>query len=337
MPKSSKYDVIFWAAFILLGCTFITRVSRPSDAHFAAHGSKIMMDTIVSITVYGAEETAKPALQKGFKAMADVDKMASFHLRDSELGRLNSQGFIIPSASFALLLQDTTNAFDISEGYFDPTFAVLHKAYGFYDGNGRTPSDDEMKNLLDEIGWNKKVRLTRENISIASGTLLDFGGIAGGFAVEEAAAAIKSVSSSAFFIDDGGDLWMEGRKPNGFPWKVAVKDPRGEGSLAVIETFDSIAVSTSGDYERFVMAEGKKICHIMNPKTGKPADYYRSVTVIAGNPLNADILSTTLFAMEPDKARQFADEKNIPAIFLPASGTTWMSKSGSKWFSNIVP
>ena len=105
----------------------------------------------------------------------------------------------------------------------------------------------------------------------------------------------------------------------------------------MIESFLPMAISTSGDSERFVEVEGKRINHIFDPRTGHCAQYYRSVTVIASDPVRADIWSTTLFAMSPDRARVWAEARSIPVLFLPASGTTWLTNAGEGWFKDLAP
>ena len=299
--------------------------------------AELLMDTLVSVSVFAPPDVASSGIASAFEEMRKLDRMASFHKADSELSRLNRDRRLVPTASFALILEASSQSATLSNGVFDPSFAVLHKAYGFYDSKGRVPPPDEIASILPLIGWASHVASQAGEVALASGTLIDLGGIAGGFAIKAAIEAFHAASCTSFFIDDGGDLWMEGPKPNREPWRVGVRDPRTGGFLARIETSVPLAISTSGDYERFVEVDGRKYGHIMIPATGKPAEFYRSVTIIASTPIDADRLSTTLFAMSPEKAREFAIQRGLAALFLPASGTTWMTPAGESWFREVVP
>lgn len=304
--------------------------------------TRLMMDTLVSLKVWPRpgwpERATAAAIRAGFQAMDRVERMASFHRPDSELTALNrSPGPYIPGPGFRRLLERTDAVTRMTGGYFDPTFSVLQRAWGFYDQKGRIPDPDELRACLDRVGWTRLVTLGDQAVTLASGTVLDLGGIAGGFAIEEAIAALRRAGADTFFIDDGGDLWMEGRKPDGAPWRLAVRDPRGNGPLALVESATPIAISTSGDYERFVMAGDRRINHIFDPRSGQPAAAFQSVTVVASSPLLADIWSTALFAMPPEEARQMADREHLAALFLPASGPTWLSAAGPAWFLQVRP
>ncbi len=303
--------------------------------------TRLMMDTLVTLKVWprsGWPGGAARAIQAGFQAMERVDRMASFHRPDSDLTALNrSPGPFRPGPEFGRLLEQADAAVRRTGGFFDPTFSVLQRAWGFYDRQGRIPAPDELRACLARVGWARLVTFGDGAVTLASGTTLDLGGVAGGFAIEEAIAALRQAGADTFFIDDGGDLWMEGRKPDGTPWRVAVRDPRGDGPLALVESITPIAISTSGDYERFVMAGDRRINHIFDPRSGQPAAAFRSVTVVASSPLLADIWSTALFAMSPAEAREAADREHLPALFLPASGPTWMSAAGPAWFLQVRP
>jgi thiamine biosynthesis lipoprotein len=126
-----------------------------------------------------------------------------------------------------------------------------------------------------------------------------------------------------------------GQKPDKTAWRIAVRDPRDNGSLAFIESRSPLAISTSGDYERFITVDGVRYGHIMNPRSGRPVDYYSSVTIIASEPVAADALSTAVFAMPPDIAFSWVEERNLPALFLTSTGTIHLSTAGRQFFSQV--
>ncbi len=299
--------------------------------------SRMLMDTIITIRAYPIN--SYEAVNAGFGAFVDVEKNASFYQSESQLASLNRFRKVMPDETFLQIIEAAKKYHRLSEGYFDPSFAVLQLAYGFYGDAGKLPAASEIEKLLsDNCGFDRMLTFDDQGLAIlATGSLVDFGGIAGGIAIEKAAAIMRAAGCSAFLIDDAGDIWFEGKKPDGSPWKIAVRDPRDNGVLAMIESHEPLAVSTSGDYERFVVIDGKKYGHIMCPKTGRPVEFYSSVTVIASNPVAADALSTAVFAMPPDFAQEWCKQNTVPALFLTADGKIMLTPGADKYFSRIKP
>lgn len=297
--------------------------------------SRLLMDTLISIKAFPSD--SRNAVDKAFAAFAAVEEMASFHKPQTELAALNRLNKLSPTASFSQLINSARYYYNFSAGYFDPAFASLQNAYGFYDGVGRLPAEEEIQTILkDACGFSKVLHEDNSgNLVLASGSMLDLGGLAGGYAIELAAEVLRRNGCSAFLIDDAGDIWFEGKKPDNTPWRIAVRDPRDNGVLAMIEADAPLAISTSGDYERFITVAGKRYGHIMNPHTGRPVDYYSSVTIIASSAIAADALSTAVFAMPPQKAFAWCDEHGLAALFLTATGSIHLSEAGQAYFSEV--
>lgn len=301
--------------------------------------SRIMMDTLVTINTYAASKDAEEVrafIDHGFSQFAAVEQMASFHLPESELSMLNDSGAHDPSSGFLRLVEESLRLHEETMGYFDASFAVLQSAYGFYDGNHRVPGEDEIKKLMSLTGLSKVIEVADNRLKLASGSLIDMGGIAGGYAVDIVAEELRKKGLKSFLIDDAGDIWLEGLKPGAKPWRVAVRDPRNNGVLAIITSAVPVAISTSGDYERFIEIGEKKYGHIMNAKTGRPVDYYSSVTIIASTTIKADAYSTAAFAMPPAVAFEWVENMKLPALFLTNEGEIYLSSSGKNWFSQVV-
>jgi thiamine biosynthesis lipoprotein len=124
------------------------------------------------------------------------------------------------------------------------------------------------------------------------------GGIGKGFAVDRAATMLRSHGINDFLVQAGGDLYASGRRGDR-PWRAAIRDPRGEGNFAAMDLHDT-TFSTSGDYERFFIEDGRRYHHILDPDTGEPARGSRSVTIVAPRAVIADALSTGVFIMGPE-------------------------------------
>lgn len=316
------------ALFVVFSLLTRDRVQQPFVE------SRILMDTVITIRAYSDE--AVKAVDRGFAVFAEVEGLASFHMPGSELTRLNQSGRLATVSSLTALLKLSADYYTKSEGYFDPSFARLQQAYGFYSGEGRLPGPAELDDLLQNYcGLAKVLGQSEEGFKLASGSLLDLGGIAGGYAIEKTALVLREAGCIAFLIDDAGDIWFEGQKPDNTPWRIAVRDPRDNTSLAFIESRTPLAISTSGDYERFITVAGVRYGHIMNPHNGRPVDYYSSLTLIASEPIAADAFSTAVFAMPPEIAFQWVEERNLPALFLTATGTIHLSSAGRQYFSQV--
>ena len=316
---------------------------------FYVHGNsiffsdtKFLMNTAYTIKVYGLRGYF--AMKAAFKKIDEIEKQTSFYEKSSGLYTLNKTGkyeynfnnkykrdLLREIAIQAKFMCENTN------GYFDPSFAALHEIYGFHtpEKTGRLPNEQELKDTLLKCGYSNVLHINEKDLTIASGSMIDFGGIVGGFSIIYAREILKAAGCKAFLIDDAGDIWFQGEKPDKSPWKVAVRDPRDGGRLALIESRTPLAISTSGDYERFVVVDGKRYGHIMDPKTGKPAAYYDSVTVVTLDPIQSDVLSTALFAMPPEKAYKWAEDKNVAALFLAKDGKITVTPRGKLYFSEI--
>ena len=332
-------NLIKVAMFLLLLALAVFLLLRQNSQPPFYSESRLLMDTVISIKVWpenSRSDNSKLAVDNAFAEFAAVEQFASFHLTDSELARLNKTGVYSALASVSELLALSSAYHQQTGGYFDPSFAVLQKAYGFYGGVGRLPAADELSGLLAmNCGLARVLRRQADHWQLASGSLIDLGGIAGGYAIERAKKALRSAGCRTFLIDDAGDIWFEGSKPDGKPWKIAVRDPRDNGALAYVQSAAPLAISTSGNYERFITVAGQKYGHIMNPFTGRPVDYYASVTVIASDAVAADALSTAIFAMPPGQAFAWVDQHRLGVLFLSASGSVHLSAAGKEVFSLV--
>ncbi|GAH51015.1 unnamed protein product [marine sediment metagenome] len=142
---------------------------------------------------------------------------------------------------------------------------------------------------------------------------VDLGGIAQGFAADRVAMILKEYNVKSALINIGGEIALIGQSPKGRPWRIGIKNPRGEGIIETVELKDE-ALSTSGDYEKFFIINNKRYPHIINPKTGFPARDFVSVTIFAKNAAFADAIATATATMGPEKGLIFLDSLGIGGI-----------------------
>ena len=190
------------------------------------------------------------------------------------------------------LLSFANTCYQLSEGMFDITSGVLGKAWHF-DGSDRLPSQSDIDALLTLIGW-QRVELTAEYVTLPAGMQLDVGGIGKEYAVDRVAALVSEQAPEvSVVVNFGGDIRVTRRRINDQPWYIGIENPlKAEQGDTLVKIFQG-GLATSGDARRYLLHEGKRYSHILNPKTGCPVDEPpRSVTVAADSCTQAGLLAT---------------------------------------------
>ena len=273
------------------------------------------MDTVMNLTVYG--ENAAAALESAEKELHTLDEaVLSRTAEGSELYALNtSNGETVECGAddiLPALIETALTISDATDGAFDPTLAPVLDAWGFTKDEHRVPSADALKELLSHTGCGK-VALEKTadgwTVTLLDGAQLDLGGIAKGYAADLLRAQLEKEGVTSATLDLGGDVFVMGRKTDGSDWRIAVKDPADtESYLGVVSAADKFIV-TSGVYERYFEENGVRYHHILDPKTGCPAESgLVSVTVLCENGAWADALSTACFVLGPDGALALRDD-----------------------------
>ncbi|HLG31007.1 MAG TPA: FAD:protein FMN transferase, partial [Candidatus Brocadiales bacterium] len=202
-------------------------------------------------------------------------------------------------------------------GAFDITCGPLCKLWKEVGKSGILPTNEALEKILSAVGY-EKINLDAEKQALSfqqAGMELDVGGIAKGYAVDEAIKVLKGHGIESALVEAGGDLYTMGTKPGGELWRIGIQDlnhpDNAETFLGKLKIKDC-AVATSGDYQRFVVINGKKYSHIVNPLTGWPVENVPSVTVIANDALTADALATALSVMGAKEGIELA--QSIPGV-----------------------
>ena len=230
----------------------------------------------------------------------------------------------------------------LSGGAFDPTVGPLVKLWGIGTEAARVPSRKEIAAALALIDWKgvaidpaaSTVRLARP------GMRLDLGAIAKGYAADEMERILLERAVRAAVVDLGGNVFVFGKKPDGRKWRVGVQDPvtkRGE-YLGLVEGED-MTVVTSGVYERVFEQDGRRYHHILDTKTGYPVDNgLVSVTIVASSSIDADGLSTSLFALGRERGMALAATlPGVQVIMVDAQDRVYLSPGAGKVFSLTSP
>jgi thiamine biosynthesis lipoprotein len=223
-----------------------------------------------------------------------IERRYSRYRADSELSRINAVasrgGSVDVDAESAALIDYAKACHMKSDGAFDITSGVLRAAWDF--SRACLPNQDVIDALLPRIGLDKVTLSGRRLHFAGAGMELDFGGLAKEYAADRAAEVCASIGAHHGFVDLAGDIRIVGPQPDGTPWMIGIRHPR-DGELVVSKVAMSVgALATSGDYERFIEIDGRRYCHLLDPRTGWPVRGLSSVTVISDRCLVAGSLST---------------------------------------------
>ena len=206
-----------------------------------------------------------------------------------------------------------------SGGRFDLTSGVLRRAWDFKAQ--RVPSQQQVAELLPLIGWTQvewrdgRVRLPQPGMEI------DFGGIGKEYAADRAGTTLIENGAVHGLVNLGGDVRVIGAAPDGTPWRVAVQDPRGRpGETLARLDVSSGAMATSGDYERFIIVNGRRYCHLMDPRTGWPVGAWQSVSVVAPLAVAAGACATLAMLHPVDEGLEFLSAQGVRYLAIDADG-----------------
>ncbi|MCX7971053.1 MAG: FAD:protein FMN transferase, partial [Negativicutes bacterium] len=156
---------------------------------------------------------------------------------------------------------------------------------------------------------------------------IDLGGVGKAYMLQAMAEAMVRAGAESGLINFGGDVRVIGRRPDGQPWRIGLQDPDdSQQVVAVVTMSDWIQASTSGDYQRYSLIEGRRYCHLIDPFTGYPADRFRSVTVLSRDGM-PPLTSAALFLMPLDQGRQLAESYNMAVIWLLAGNRVIMTEA----------
>ena len=239
-----------------------------------------------------------------------VEKKYSRYRDDSITARIHANRGrpIEVDPETASLLDFAGRCFDLSEGFFDITSGVLRRAWTF-DGSDRIPEASLIEQLLPLVGF-EKLQWQSPRMLLPAGMELDFGGIGKEYAVDRAYGLLAAQASSAFLINLGGDLRANHAPPHG-PWQIGIERPDSELTATMLLDLEHGALATSGDSRRYLLKDGIRYGHILNPLTGWPApDSPRSITVAASSCTEAGLLSTVAM-LQGAGARAFLDEQGV--------------------------
>lgn len=324
--------------------TQLQPTKAPNPAEPAVPGQRLMieekaMGTRVVLAAYTTETIGRAVVQKALDdALVEIrriEDVMSTWIPTSEVSRINKAAggdpVQVSDETFKVIAKSLWIS-KLSHGTFDITFASMGKIWSFdEDVSTVVPAPDVIEKARKRIDY-RKVKLDAENKTVkleGDDTKINLGGIAKGYAIDRAAALLRERKLTSFYCQAGGDLYVEGRKPDGSPWRVGIRDPRGkEGQYFAVLDVENHAFSTAGDYERFFMSkDNKRYHHILDPRTGYPATASRSVTIWAKDAVTADAIDNAVFILGPEKGLALVESlEDTGAVIVDANNKVYVSK-----------
>lgn len=289
------------------------------------------LDTVIYFSIYDNKENVEKDINRIVKEFHRYEQTVDYYDSNSELSKLNralmkNEAFT-PSKELESIIELSLKLAKETEGAFDPTIGRLVDAWNFSRG-GRVPSEVEIRDALRTASYQNLI-VDESKIHSSKKLKVDLGAISKGYALDIARDILINKGYENFVINCISSTVVEGEK-NGKPFKVGIQHPRKDGLLAVVYAKDGETISTSGDYQRYFTVNGKRYHHILNPKTGKPAGDFQSVTVVSKRPsAETDALSTAIFVMGEEKGISFAKDEGLKIFAVRKNGETVILPEGN--------
>ncbi|MBI4530902.1 MAG: FAD:protein FMN transferase [Candidatus Latescibacteria bacterium] len=267
------------------------------------------------------------AVEQAFEEMWRIDSLMTDYTTTSELVSIERQegsDWRTVSDDLFSVIRRSQEIASLSHGAFDITIGAIKQLWDFTSTTvPHLPPPERITEQLQFIGYHR-ISLDENNhrIRVPSGTVLDLGGVATGYAVDRAIEILQKADIHNTLIDAGGDIRTMGRRPDGTPWVIAIQHPREE-RLITIRDVGLSSVATSGDYQQYFEIGGHRYHHIFDPATGYPVTHSISATVWAETTIDADILSTTVFVLGPEEGITLIEQlgRAEALIFYVDNGT----------------
>ena len=284
-------------------------------------GHRLVMGTFARVVAVAEDsDTAQKSIQAALAEIYKVDELMSDYKDDSEISRLNrdaAEKAVQVGESTYEVLQRSIEFSRLTEGAFDVTVGPLVDLFHAAEKQGVAPGPEQIAQAKEKVGF-EKLKLDDQNRTVrfgVEGMRLDLGGIAKGYAVDKAIEAMHRCGAIGAMVDIGGDIRCFGSPPKGKDhWLIGLQDPNaavegiGGSEPALKLKLTEAAVTTSGDYQQFVLVEGKRYSHIINRRTGMSVESLSSVTIIADNATDADALATAVSVMGSEKGLALIEE-----------------------------
>ena len=337
--KISRIVIAVFAACLIAMLFFSVRANKQFELD---SGHQLVMGTFARAVVITRDSgTAKKCIDAALEEIHKVDDLMSDYKDDSEISEVNRDGFkraVHLSQSTYEVLQRSIKFSKLTEGAFDITVGPLVDLFHSAEKKQVAPTKEQIARAKSKVGF-EKLKLNDQNRTVqlaVDGMRLDLGGIAKGYAVDKAVEAMQKCGAIGGMVDLGGDIRCFGTPLKGKKhWTIGLQKPTSAKNIAGRDIMLKLqltneAVATSGDYQQFVLIEGKRYSHIINRKTGTSTEGLSSVTIITNNATDADALATAVSVMGTEKGLKLIESTDdTEAILIPAGKTLKFIKTAN--------
>lgn len=307
MLKSSKYILLFLSVF-LLGC------SHPQKKWEQYSQIKPLMATTARLDICSDRTLSDQEMDNIFKPVWDRLEEIAWRMNvfdeKSDIALINRAypNAATVGADTVWVIKEALMYHTLTKGTFDITVWPLIQLWKEGKKNNRVPDPQQIKEVQQSMGSKMISILSDKEIKLNhSSTKIDLGGIAAGYAVDEAARLFRLKGIAHFYIDIGGDMYVSGHNCKGDKWHIGIRDPKSPSDMAGIVALSDMGITTSGDYNKYIEIQGERWSHIYNPITGYPQKGVVSATVIAPTTIAADALATAMTVLGPQEGIKMMD------------------------------
>lgn len=298
-----------------------SKTALPASMH---KQSMLLMGNRFEITVVGHDAAwANEMIALAVQEIKRIEKLLTTFSDSSETNRVNQAAGLAPvqvSAATFRLIQRSIRISAITQGAFDISYGSVDKSLWNFDaGMTRLPDEKTARRMVRLINY-RNIILAEKECTVflkEKGMRIGFGGIGKGYAAEMAKQVLKAAGVSSGIVNASGDLTCWGTQPDGQPWTIGIVNPNLKDKIFSYLSVTGMAVATSGNYEKFILINGKKYSHTINPRTGLPVSGIKSVTIITPNAEIADAMATPVTIMGVKAGLDMINQlKDIEAIVI---------------------
>lgn len=298
------------------------------------HKKLILMGNRFDISVVESDSVvAESYINMAITEITRIEKIISSWDSNSETSKINRNSGIKPvkvSKELFSLIERSLAISKLTDGAFDISYASMDNIWKFDGSMTEMPSEKKIKESVKKVGY-ENIILNKEQQTVflkLEGMKIGFGAIGKGYAADKAKALLISKGVKAGIINASGDMNTWGKQPNGEDWNVAITNPMNKKQAFALLPISNRAVVTSGNYEKFVVLNGKTYAHIINPKTGYPSSGILSVSVFASSAELADALATAIFVMQSEIGINRVNQiPNVDCIIIDDKGNIHTSQN----------
>jgi FAD:protein FMN transferase len=281
-----------------------------------------------------SEEWAQDCIEAGIHEIRRIEKKLTTYSEESETALINKNAGIKPvmiSRETFDLIERSKKISQVTQGAFDITYGSVDKSLWNFDTNiDKLPDPATAKEMTRLINY-RNILMNRTDYSVMlneKGMRIGFGGIGKGYAAERAKMIMKSKGVESGIVNASGDMTTWGLQPNGKPWTIGIADPNLKERVFSYMNITDMAVATSGNYEKFIIVDGMKYSHTINPKTGLPIRGIKSVTVLSTNAEIADAMTTPVMIMGVSAGLDMVNQvHNVEAIIIDDEDLMYVSNN----------